>query len=93
MKIGEKEFRKLCDGIRIDREVIIKNNPIGSREEILLWMLLNCLAIYLSLADNEMPCFKGKPNAESYRVAILSVLTNRRLGDFQPEPIIFGMLD
>jgi hypothetical protein len=93
VKISEQELQKLCDDIRNDREEIVKHNPIGSHQEILLWMLLNCLVVYLSLADNEMPCFRGKPDAETYRAAILSILTNRQLGDFHPEPIISAMLN
>ena len=49
--ISETRFAEICDGIRADRDVIIKHNPIGTEDEILLWMLLSCLISYLSLAD------------------------------------------
>ena len=34
--ISEAEFARICHGICEDRESIIKHNPIGTREEILL---------------------------------------------------------
>jgi hypothetical protein len=83
-KISEAEFARICEGIIEDRESIIKHNPIGTREEILLWMLLSCLISYLNLTDLETPCFTGKPDAKTYRDAILFVLKDRRLKDFDP---------
>ncbi|CAN5288224.1 hypothetical protein BH20ACI1_BH20ACI1_18530 [soil metagenome] len=81
-KISEQEFARICRGIREDREAIWKHNPIGTREEILLWMLLSCLVSYLSLTDIETPCFNGKPDAETYRNAILFVLEDRKTENF-----------
>ena len=81
-KISEAEFAHICTGIIEDRESIIKHNPIGPPEEILLWMLLSCLISYLNLTDLETPCFNGKPDAKTYRDAILFVLSERRLEDF-----------
>lgn len=81
-KISEAEFKRICDGIFEDRESIIKYNPLGSREEILLWMLLSCLISYLNLSELETPCFTGKPDAKTYRDAVLFVLNERRLSDF-----------
>ena len=69
--ITETEFAHICDGINEDRESIIKHNPIGPPDEILLWMLLSCLISYMNLSDLEMPCFTGKPDADTYRNAIL----------------------
>lgn len=83
-KISEAEFARICDGIREDRESIIKHNPIGTDEEILLWMLLSCLISYLNLTEIETPCFNGKPDAAVYRDAILFVLKGRLLNDFDP---------
>lgn len=80
--ITETEFQRICDGIREDRNAIIRHNPIGTPEEILLWMLLSCLISYLSLSEQETPCFTGKPDAETYRNAILFVLRDRRATDF-----------
>lgn len=71
------EFARIVDGIREDRDSIIKHNPLGTDEEILLWMLLSCLASYLNLSDVETPCFNGTPDAQSYRNAIKFVLSNR----------------
>jgi hypothetical protein len=48
-------------------------------------MLLGCLSSYLSLSEIETPCFNGKPDAESYRNAILFVLKNRKEKDFDTD--------
>ncbi len=84
-KISEQEFARICEGIAEDRELICKHNPIGTQEEILLWMLLCCLISYLSLSDIETPCFTGKPNAETYREAILFILKDRKTMEFEPQ--------
>lgn len=81
-KITEAELARIIDGIIEDRESIIKHNPIGTDEEILLWMLLACLTSYLNLDDKEMPCFTGKPDAETYRDAIEFILRDRRVDRF-----------
>lgn len=78
-KISEAEFARICTGIYEDRETIVKHNPIGTREEILLWMLLSCLISYLNLTNVETPCFTAKPNADKYRDAIAFVLEDRKL--------------
>ena len=92
-KISERELADICDGIRRDREHIIKHNPISDDEdEILLWMLLSCLLMYLSLEENEMPCFTGTPDAETYRNAILFVLKDRRKEDFAVEKYLDAMI-
>jgi hypothetical protein len=82
MKITEEEFRRIFQGILDDRDSIIRHNPIGTDEEILLWMLLSSLTLYLNLAEIEIPCFTGRPDASTYREAILFVLKDRRVGDF-----------
>lgn len=84
-RISKSEFKRICDGIYEDREIICKNNPIGTRDEILLWMLLSILVSYLNLSEIETPCFNGKPTAETYRDAILFVLKNRKEEDFDSE--------
>ena len=81
-KISEQEFSHICKGIFEDRETIIKHNPIGTREEILLWMLLSILISYLSLSEIETPCFTGMPTAETYRQAILFILKDRKTEGF-----------
>ena len=81
-RITENEFARICDGIYEDRASIIKHNPIGLREEILLWMLLSCLISYLNLAEIETPCFNGMPDANTYRDAILFVLNERQSDQF-----------
>lgn len=91
-KISEAEFARICDGIREDRESIIKHNPLGAPEEILLWMLLSCLNSYLNLSDIETPCFTGKPDATTYRDAIMFVLADRRLENFEPEPYLNDLM-
>lgn len=84
-KITEAEFERICDGIFEDRESIIKHNPLGTREEILLWMLLSCLISYLNLSEIETPCFTGKPDSKTYRNAVIFVLNERRLSDYDTE--------
>lgn len=84
-KITESEFKRICQGIYEDRKIICQHNPIGTREEILLWMLLSCLISYLSLTDSETPCFTGKPTAETYRAAILFVLKNKMSENFDAD--------
>ncbi len=83
-KISEQEFARICEGIYEDRESVFRHNPIGTREETLLWMLLSCLVSYLSLSEIETPCFTGMPTAETYRTAILFVLKDKKIEDFDP---------
>ena len=90
-KISEREFARICEGIYEDRESVFRHNPIGTREETLLWMLISCLISYLSLSEIETPCFNGMPTAETYRNAILFVLKDRKIEDFDPE-IYLGKL-
>ena len=84
----EAELERLVDGIVADREVIVRSNPIGTPEEILLWMLLGCLVSYLDLSETETPCFSGVPTAETYREAIEFVIRNRRNGEFVAAPYL-----
>ena len=91
--ISETRFAEICDGIRADRNIIIKHNPIGPDEQVLLWMLLSVLISYLSLTDQETPCFTGVPDAKTYRDAILFVLNGRTENNFAPEPHIDRMLN
>lgn len=84
-KISEAEFGRIAAGIYEDRESIIKHNPLGTREEILLWMLMSCLVNYLSLEEIETPCFTGRPDAETYRQAILFILKGRTTEEFDAE--------
>lgn len=81
-KISEWEFARICRGVYDDREIIYQHNPIGTRDETLLWMLLSCLISYLNVAEIETPCFTGVPTAETYRDAILFVLKKRKADDF-----------
>lgn len=90
-KISEAEFARICEGIIEDRESIIKHNPIGTSEEILLWMLLSCLISYLNLSDLETPCFTGKPDAKTYRDAVIFVLKERRVDDFDVDKYLNEM--
>jgi len=90
--ISETKFADICDGIRTDRDLIIKHNPIGTEEEILLWMLLSCLISYLSLTEQETPCFTGVPDATTYRDAILFVLRTRMEQPFDPDRYLDEML-
>ncbi|MGQ0542495.1 MAG: hypothetical protein ACT4O9_11700 [Blastocatellia bacterium] len=80
--ISESEFRKICEGLLEDEKVICRTNPIGTRNETMLWMLLGCLVSYLSLEELETPCFSGKPDEKTYREAIEFVLRDKREGNF-----------
>lgn len=84
-KISEAEFARICLGIFEDGDQIYKHNPIGTREETLLWMLLSVLTSYLSLSEIETPCFNGMPTAEIYRDAISYILRERKTGEFNVE--------
>lgn len=84
-EISEEQFAQICRGIYEDREIICRHNPIGTREETLLWMLLSCLISYLSLAEIETPCFTGKPTADTYRQAILYILKDKKADKFDAE--------
>lgn len=84
-KISEAEFARICNGISEDRESIIKHNPLGTSDEILLWMLLSCLVTYLSLTEIETPCFTGTPDAETYKKAIVFIMAEHKAADFEVE--------
>ena len=86
--ISELQLGGIVDGILADRDLIIKHNPIGTSEEILLWMLMSCLVSYLSLDATETPCFKGRPDADTYREAIRFILATRKDADFDVEPYL-----
>ena len=91
--ISEAKFAEICGGISADRDIIIKHNPIGTDEEILLWMLLSCLISFLSLEENETPCFTGRPDAETYRNAIRFVLNGRMEAPFDIDGYIDEMTE
>jgi len=91
--ISEAEFARICDGINDDRDSIIRHNPIGPPDEILLWMLLSCLISYLNLSDIETPCFNNKPDADTYRNAIIFVLNERRSDNFDVEKYLTRLTD
>lgn len=84
-KISEAEFSRICEGIYEDQGIICRHNPVGTREETLLWMFLSCLISYLSLSEIETPCFTGKPSADTYREAILFILQDKRSENFNIE--------
>lgn len=92
-KITESEFARICKGIYEDREIIIKHNPIGTREETLLWMLLSALISYLSLSEQETPCFTGIPTAETYYTAIEFILRDRRHPPFDTQKYLKELID
>ena len=86
--ISEAEFRRIAGGIVEDGDSIFRHNPIGTREETLLWMLLSCLVTYLSLSDTETPCFTGRPDADTYREAIRFILRSHSSESFDAEPYL-----
>lgn len=92
-KITEREFAKICNEIYIDRETIFRHNPIGAREERVLWMLLSCLTIYMSLSEIETPCFSGTPTMETYREAILFILKIGKAEDFDAAPYLDKLVE
>jgi len=86
--ISETELERIVDGIEDDRDIIIRHNPIGTPVETLLWMLMSCLVSYLSLSDNETPCFTGRPDADTYKEAIRFIVRNHSDPEFDPEPAL-----
>lgn len=84
-KISEQEFRRILDGIIADADSIFRHNPIGTREETLLWMLMSCLVTYLNLSEVETPCFTGRPDASTYREAVRFIVSSRKASDFDIE--------
>lgn len=93
VKISEAEFRRIVNGIYEDRETIFRHNPIGTREETLLWMLMSVLINYLSLSEPETPCFPGAPTADTYRQAILFILNNRMQPKFEAETYLNRLVE
>jgi hypothetical protein len=87
-RISLTELEKIIDGLIADRDSIIRHNPIGSNQEIMLWMLLSSLIVYLSLEEIETPCFTGKPDAATYRQAIEYVLRSRKTDEFDAGPLL-----
>ena len=87
-RINEKEFLRIVEGIEDDRDLIIRHNPIGTPAETLLWMLMSCLVSYLSLSENQTPCFTGRPDEETYREAIRFILRNHSDAEFDAEPAL-----
>lgn len=90
--ISEAELDRISRGIAEDRNVILKHNPIGTRDEVLLWMLLSCLVSYLSVPENQTPCFTGKPDAETYAEAIRFILRDRKSAAFDENLYIKRLL-
>jgi hypothetical protein len=80
--LTEGEFARICSDIHAERSSIIRHNPVGTPAETLLWMVLSVLVSYLSLSENETPCLVGRPNEETYRDAIVYVVSRRRATDF-----------
>ena len=87
-RISEAEFARIVAGIAQDRDSIIRHNPIGTAEEILLWMLMSSLVIYLSLDPSETPCFPGRSDAQAYRDAIRFILNGRMKTEFEIDPYL-----
>lgn len=92
-RINEAEFTRIVDGIEQDRDVIIKHNPIGTRGETLLWMLMSCLVSYLSLTDQETPCFTGRADSDTYKDAIRFIVRNHADPGFDPQPALDRLSD
>ena len=90
--LNEAEFERICSGIREDQEAILKHNPIGTREETLLWMLLSVLISYLSLKEQETPCFTGRPDKNTYLEAVLFVIDRKKATSFDAKPYIDRLL-
>jgi hypothetical protein len=92
-RISEAEFAQICAGLREDREKILKHNPIGTPAETMLWMLMSCLVIYLSIDEKETPCFPGRPDESTYREAIRFILKDRRDGDYDVEKYLDSLVE
>lgn len=90
--LTEAEFRRICEGIRADRESIVKHNPVGTPRETLLWMLLSVMISYLSLDDNEIPCFTGRPDENMFREAIMFIVNKKRAEVFDADVHLKALL-
>ena len=84
-KISEAEFIKICENLNSEKDVIYKHNPIGTKEETILWMLMSILISYLNLDEKEIPCFPNQTNIETYRNAILFIMKDRKSENFEVE--------
>lgn len=91
-RLKRSEFLRIAEGVRRDRETIIKHNSIGSDEEILLWMLMSCLINYLGLEGNEVPCFPGPTNSETYKKAIMFIVANTCEEEIEFEDVFEGLI-
>ena len=91
-QISESEFARLAEGVGDDADTIFRHNPIGTRPETLLWMLVGVLTMYLDLSDAEMPCFPNTPTAETYAEAVRYVVRRYAVRPFDPEPYIGKMI-
>jgi hypothetical protein len=92
-RLKRSEFLRIAEGIRRDREAIIKHNPMGSDEEVLLWMLMSCLINYLGLEGDEVPCFPGPTNSETYKKAIMFIVANTCEEEIEFENVFEGLID
>jgi hypothetical protein len=86
--ISRAELERIVDGIIADSGSIVRHNPIGTREETLLWMLMSSLVVYLSLNEMETPCFTGRPDTKTYREAIEFILRGRKSDEFDATPLL-----
>jgi hypothetical protein len=93
MVITEAQFAQIVVTLKADRDSIVKHNPIGSDEEVMLWMLLNSLVLYLSLSEMETPCFTGRPDEHTYRQAISHILAERRAEPFDIDAYLDNLLE
>jgi hypothetical protein len=91
--INETEFHRIVEGIRDDRDIIIRHNPIGTPDETLLWMLMSCLVSFLSLSDAETPCFTGRPDAGTYKEAIRFIIRDHSKPEFDPDPTLVKLTE
>ena len=92
-KISRFELEGIISDIFNDRESIIRHNPVGSPGEVLLWMLLCSLVVYLNLSEIETPCFTGRPDAATYRTAIEFVLKDRLTEKFDVGELLDKLSD
>jgi hypothetical protein len=82
--ISEKDFKKLCDDIYMDRWQIYAFIPNVSRREALLWMLLGCLVSLLSIPILEQPSVYNGSSADPYGDAIREVVLAHTDMGFDP---------
>ena len=86
--ISEEQFRKLCEDVYTDRDLIYSYIPGLSQRDALLWMLLGCMVSLLSVPAHEQPNVYTGESEDPYGDAICQFLQARAQTAFNPRPYL-----